>query len=787
MADSSTSFFRQNEPVAVNASTMIESPSDFGKRPEDQVAYWMAQDKVAAEKERDWIKSGRKIVDRYRDKRDPSLDVAANPLHRYNVLWSNVQTISPALYARTPKPDVDRRFKDQDDTGRLAAIIMERAIATSMDRCNFDDQMRSCVADLLLPGRGTMRVLYIPHYGDELPPEMQSDDTSGAPQVVSTEGDEGKQQVPPPQKPPLREVVFEEVCSKYVFWEDYREGPARKWEDVPWLRYRAFMTRAELIKRFRAKGKIIKLDSTPHNETGGTTTGDSEQVVSLFKKAEIWEIWDRTEERVIWLAPSSPELGFLDQIEDPLELQGFFPSPDPLLATTTNDTRIPVPDFVEYQDQAQELDNITARIDILLRALKVSGVYAGEEKPVLQQLVDAGTENKLIPVEDWGRFMTDKGGLPELIQWLPIQQIAEVLIQLYNARDRVKEVLYEITGMSDIMRGSTDPNETATAQQIKAQFGTMRLNERQRRVADFARDNIRLMANVIAGQFSPQTISAMTGYPQLQPVPQPPPGLQQMTIDPQSGQMVQNPQFQAFQQQIQPILQQNQQAQAEFDAACKLMQQDMPHGFRIDVEADSTIAPDEQAEKQSKIEFASTMLPLLQQLMPAVQAQPQFAPAAKETFMFIMRGFKVSRTLEETYEKMFDQMEHQPPAPPPGQGDPHAAAAQAAGDQAKAQVEAQGNQLQAQTEAQRTQAEAQTASQATQADAAVRLQTAQTQAQVQQQNNMANQALAAEKLKQEGVFRAADLQLKQQDQEMKAKALEMRELKTASAEAKALD
>jgi len=791
MADSSQSFFLQNEPVAVNASTMIEKPSDFGARPEDQVAYWLAQDKIAAEKERGWLKKGRQIIERYRDQRAP-LVANENPLHKYNVLWSNVQTLRPALYARTPKPDVDRRFKDQDPAGRLASILLERALSTSMDRCNFDEQMRASVDDLLLPGRGVMRILYIPHYGDELPPEAQSDDTSGAPEVVASEGDTktgsvSPDQPPQPQAPPLREVVFEEACAKYVFWEDYREGPARKWEDVPWIRYRAFMTRAELAKRFKAKGKAIKLDSTPHNETGATTNGDSEQIVSLFKKAEIWEIWDRTEERVIWLAPTSPELGFLDQVEDPLELPGFFPSPDPLLATTTNDTRIPVPDFVEYQDQAQELDNITARIDILLKALKVSGVYAGEEKAALQQLVDAGTENKLIPIDDWARFTTDKGGLPELIQWMPIQQVAEVLIQLYNARDRVKEVLYEITGMSDIMRGASDPNETATAQNIKMQFGTMRLNERQRRVADYSRDCIRLMANVIAGQFSNQTISAMTGYPQLQPVPPPPPGLQQITVDPQSGQPMPNPQFQQYQQAVMPIMQQNQQAQAEFDAACKLMRQDMPHGFRIDVEADSTIAPDEQAEKQSRVEFAQAMLPLLQQLMPAVQAQPKFAPAAKETFLFIMRGFKVSRTLEETYEKMFDQLEHSPPQPPAGQGgDPHAAQAQMAGDQAKAQVEAQGNQLKAQTEGARIQADAQAAAQATQADASVKMQTAQAQAAVQQQDNLANQQLQAQKLHQDAIFRAADLQLKQQDQEMREEALRQRTLKNASVEAKSL-
>ncbi|OYV47809.1 MAG: hypothetical protein B7X10_04025, partial [Burkholderiales bacterium 21-58-4] len=217
----------------------------------------------------------------------------------------------------------------------------------------------------------------------------------------------------------------------------------------------------------------------------------------------------------------------LDDIEDPLKLPEFLPSHDPLLATTTTDKRIPVPDFTEYQDQADELDILTARIDRLTRALKLSGVYPGQQKQVLQQLIDEGTENKLIPVEDWQAY-SDKGGLAGFIQWMPIKEVAETLVQLYAARDKTKDLLYEITGIGDIMRGQTDPNETMGAQQLKANFSTRRIMPQQRAVARVARDLIRLLAGVIAEHFSPQTISMITGYPQLAPVPPVPPQPPQM-------------------------------------------------------------------------------------------------------------------------------------------------------------------------------------------------------------------------------------------------------------------
>ena len=66
--------------------------------------------------------------------------------------------------------------------------------------------------------------------------------------------------------------------------------------------------------------------------------------------------------QAIWLAPGTPDM-ILDEKDDPLELPDFFPNPDPLLANPTNDRRIPVPDYIQYHDQARELDSITARID----------------------------------------------------------------------------------------------------------------------------------------------------------------------------------------------------------------------------------------------------------------------------------------------------------------------------------------------------------------------------------------------------------------------------------------
>lgn len=663
------------------ATEQIVTKDDLGEGEPAEVDYWLTQEKIAEKEERLWVRKARLIVRRYRDER-ATMDATLN---RFNIFWSNVQTLQPALYGRTPKPDVERRFKDSDPVGRTAAIILERAISYSLEAYDFDDVMRNVVQDRLIPGRGVARIMYIPTYGQPIVPTEGNQAEAGvsAPSVVANEGDEGiegaeeeAREIPKAQvaTETEREVVYEEARCKYVFWEDYREGPARVWEEVPWLRYRAYMTRAELVTRFgKEKGSKVKLDYTPK---GGDKEDLRDGTPDIYKKAIVHEVWDKSTRKVIWYAPGTPEI-VLDKQDDPLKLPGFFPGPNPLLATTTTDKRIPVPDYHEYQDQAREMDELTTRIGILERALKVSGVYAGEQKQALQSLLDTGTENKLVPVEDWAMF-AEKGGLQGMILWFPIEQVAGVLIQLYNARDRAKQVLYEITGIADVVRGASNPSETATAQQIKSQYANLRLSHSQKAVALFARDLIRLTAAVIAEHFSPQTISMITGYPQLEKVPPPPqpPQMQAaVQVDPQTGQSIPDPvmakyqqQLQTYIQQVAPIVAENQQKQVQFDEAIKLLREDARHDFRIDIEADSTIAIDEQEDKQARVEFMQQFVPLFEQLAPMVQGNPAMAALAKEVMLFAVRGFRVARTLEEVIEKAFDQLAKMPPKPPEGAG-----------------------------------------------------------------------------------------------------------------------
>ena len=207
---------------------------------------------------------------------------------------------------------------------------------------------------------------------------------------------------------------------------------------------------------------------------------------------------------------------FLDEKDDPLKLQEFFPCPRPLYATITNNTLVPVPDFTLYQDQAKILDTLTNRIRELSNMLQVKGVYDSSCDAVIARLFTEGTNGTLLPVKNWAAF-AEKNGLRGQVDVFDLAPIASALETAYRAMQQVTGQIYDITGISDIIRGQTQASETATAQQIEGQYASLRLRAFQDEVALFATDTLRLKAQIMCSKFAPQTFITMSAVEQLSP------------------------------------------------------------------------------------------------------------------------------------------------------------------------------------------------------------------------------------------------------------------------------
>ena len=152
-------------------------------------------------------------------------------------------------------------------------------------------------------------------------------------------------------------------------------------------------------------------------------------------------------------------------------------------------------------------------------------------------------------MQDWARHR-EKGGIEGAISFLPIRDVVEALQVLVELRAKVMEDLDRVTGIADILRGTSDARETMGGQRLKQNAANTRLDKLRDDVAIFGRDTIRLIAEVIAKQFSDDTLLKSSGIlyeegltfddyetlkPQLEPKFETLPGGEQKAGMPQMG------------------------------------------------------------------------------------------------------------------------------------------------------------------------------------------------------------------------------------------------------------
>ena len=687
------------------STASIERPSDVGTSPASVVKRWLLELKLADKREKDWRLESEKVLNRYRQK-----DAKR---HSFNILWSNTETLRPAVYNSLPQPDVRRRYKDNDPLGKAVAEVLKRSLSYGTDTSDFDGVIVKSVLDMLLPGRGVARVRYVP--------TLNTIESEASEDGEALEGE-------------TEEVAWEQAPIEHVQWDDYRQGPGKTWDEVEWIGFRHKLKRKELCEKFGDEiGEAINMDSSDDEDVSQER---DEKVRDAFKTAEVWEIWDREEKQVLFVCSGYKEAP-CKVLDDPLNLQGFYPTPKPLYAIEDASSTVPVPLFKLYQEQAEELDRINGRINIVVKGIKVRGIFDATISELSELM--RGEDNDLIPAQNVTALL-ERGGLEKAIWMLPIEGMANVLKVLFEQRESAKQVIYEITGIADIIRGSSVATETATAQQIKDKWGSMRLKKMQFAVAQFIRDLLRLQAEIIGEKFSQQTLQTMTGlkFPSL--------------IEKQQAMM-------QYQQQAMMAQQQGQQPPPQpnlppaWEEIIQVLRDDAQRTFKVDVETDSTVAASVESDMAGLRDILQGVTQLIQGLGPAVQMGALPVEALKEIIMVVARRSKMGNAVEDALDQI-----KQPP--PPQQ--PQDNSAQVA--QIKAQADAQSQQAQQQHELQLRSAELQHEQQLKSAD-------------LQHQQAMEDKKLAHEsrKLDSETAIKSEELEIKKVELQIKQVELALKE------------
>lgn len=582
------------------------------------------------------------------DKLYASLQKLANDARdrQFQLFWANVEVLKPSIYSRPPVPVVTPKFKDRRPLYRVASEMLERCSVVTFDKNDINSVMLLIRDDLAIQARGVAWVRY----------ETKE---SG-------------------------EYDTEKVCIEHIDRKDFLHEPARNWLEVGWVARRGWLTKKEMKERFSKHSGDVYLDAEYAVQKEDRDRGAADR----REKCGVWEIWSKTENKVVWVTPGVDVL--LDEGAPHLKLDGFFPCPRPAYGTLQRRSLVPVPDFLFFKDQLEEVNDLTGRIHALADAVKVRGFYpagSGEIGDAIEAAVKSVDRGQvMIPVSNWAAF--GNGAPKDAIVWLPIEIIAQTVQALVELRRQIIDDVYQITGLSDIMRGSTEKEETATAQQLKAQYGSVRIRDKQAELVRIARDLERIAAEIMAEKFDPETLLAMsqmeipTGKQiaeqvkaiQANAAKQFQDQVQQAVSNPQVAQEAQsNPQ--AAEQKLDELRQQIMgQAQEQIEKLKQtptleqvigFLRDNRVRPFVLDIETDSTIQPDENAEKQRRTEFMQVLGSTIRELGALVQAQPQAAKFAGEALKFAVAPFRAGRELEASIEEFADQMARVASNPPP--------------------------------------------------------------------------------------------------------------------------
>jgi hypothetical protein len=569
------------------------------RTPAGWAKFWEKELAAAQKRQRIFQRQGNGVVDRYRNTRGAQDDqyLSDNPagtLTSLNLFWSNITTLQSMLYGQTPKIDVSREHHDpDDDIARVACVLFQRILQADVEASgeDFPTALKAALQDRLLPGLGVCRVTY----------ELKTSTTTLA------DSDED-----------LEQVDYENACVDYVHWQDLAWGWARTWSEIPWLGFRSYLTKAEATKRFSKQiaDQLEYVNQLPSgdNEQGVATDSDYRNNV---QKAEIWEFWHKKDKRVYYYSKGVDLI--LDSVADPLQLSGFWPTPRPMTANLTTSLYMPKADFCMAQDLYNEIDVLQIRISNITRAVKVVGVYDASAGDSVGRMLTEGLENQMIPVENWAMF-SEKGGLDGAIQWFPVKDVVETLNTLITVRDQTIGLLHEVTGMSDILRGAnTDQYTSDGTNQLKAKFGSIRVQCIQDEFARFASDLEAMKAEVISKHYRPESILRQSSA-QFMPAPD--------------------------KDKVLPAVQ---------------LMQSPDVKWRVNIRPESIAMVDYAQLKSERTEYLTAMATFIQSANSMVSAVPEALPLMLEFMKFGMVGFKGSDYMEGILDQAIDMAKKAPP------------------------------------------------------------------------------------------------------------------------------
>lgn len=628
-----------------------ESTDAEGNETEDSQAdtadFWLEQLRISKEISKPYIDSVNDAVNEYlgSTSSDPLVNksVVRQPEVRFPIFWSSIRTMQPALYSRTPVISSKRMLdNERDNLARLATLMSDRLGKYLIHGTPFDRVLMMTCTDLLLAAKTTNKVCF---YDDDYEKDSEEDygkvktywalqdDGQGNQVLINDKGEQLPDGVDVYQNEDQQYYTLDtdpESAKSYIALEpisfkDILHSPqARYWDEVDWLAFKLLLNKKDVTKRF---GKKIA-NALLYSSNLDTAVKDKAKKKQDLQQnyAEIWEVWDRQTKKVRWVAIGYQEQ-LLDSKDDPYALPGFYPCPPFMLGTIGPDDLYPIPDYIQLKPLILQLHAFAKRLKTLIRATRNRGIFDNsiDELKNLESDLD---EAEFIGVANFAQIM-NKGGIEQIVQFFPNDKIAATLQLMFQSMQSYETFFNEIYGIPDIIRGVSDPNETAAAQQMKGRYASLRFSSMQREFQRLVRDDIEIMCDMALACFDDSKLREIMGFHYMEP-----------------------------------------EDQQQFDLALILLKDPTERLVRIDIETDSTIQMNEDEDVQNKTQLASQVMSSFASIAQASQGNPQVMAIGIDLMLLVVRAMKNGNNEEEQIEKYKQQILQPPPPPGPPQPSP---------------------------------------------------------------------------------------------------------------------
>lgn len=582
---------------------------------------------------------------------------------RYPLWWVTMEIRKSITLSRLPIP-VLKDTQGDDPLGRTACVIGERFTKGILK--TFDALSVFCSGrdDFLITNFAWCRAFLKVIEGEEEekirlqeiqpPPQMDPNGQPIPPQgpiFITPDG----QQVAQPEFDDLGAYVStgqmipvydEQVYLDHGLYSDlYVDPDARRWSQVKKLAFKYEYTYRDFSAKFGAKAleKIATKDIDDHKNG---------------RPIVVFEYWDYFTREVKWCAENSddffqpstiavpnthvnpPELEEVDPDDETDEadkeradssdiygLDNFFPCAEPLCLNAPTDEYWPIPEYFQVREILDDVHNITTRMFLLTKAIRVRFLFDGSI-PELKQLVNESSEGTGLSVPNLSEALINSrdGTLAKLVAYFPVKEMIEGLGNMYTAFNQRLDMYFQATGINDLIRGAaSDVEKTYGERQMEGKYALNRIEPYQRAIQEWIKNSYQILMEMGLKNFSDQTIDEYI-------TPQ--------TLDPEDKQ--------------------------RYVPALKLLKSNRRRRFRVDFETDSTININEQYQKQQAIEMGNAVTKMLEATANIAETQPELAATELAVAKHVISQYSDGKLLVDEFissiEEVMDKMK-QPKEP----------------------------------------------------------------------------------------------------------------------------